>query len=284
MVEKTISDRLRRFQEKKPGMMIDSIRWWIRHFYLRSRARITFGHISWHPRGKLPIYVAYYPESLRGDPSLRELFAKWIRGNQVNNNGDAARFISLLLNVRKVMEDGIEGDIAELGVWRGNSAALLARVAEQHGRKLFLFDTFEGFDARDLKGVDSSGRKGEFKDTSIDYVKETVACHASVRYITGFFPESIPEDLLSSKYSVVHLDCDLYEPMKAALEFFYPRMSKGALLIMHDYSCGTWPGATRAINEFCTATGETLILLPDKSGSAICRKTTQVDQSAGLKR
>jgi O-methyltransferase len=61
--------------------------------------------------------------------------------------------------------------------------------------------------------------------------------------------------------------------MKAALAFFYPRMSKGALLIMHDYQSGTWPGATRAIDEFCAEAGQTLILLPDKSGTAVCRKS-----------
>ena len=265
---------LQRFLEMNRGKKLNSIKWWINYLRLSLAAKATFGIVSWHPRGKLPVYMAYYPESLREDRSLRDLFAKWIRGNRINNNGDAARFVSLLLNVRKTMEDGIAGDIAELGVWRGNSAAILALAAQQHGRTLFLFDTFEGFDGRDLKDLDSKSLKGQFGDTSIDYVKETVGCEACVRYIKGFFPDSIPDVMKDSRFSIVHVDCDLYGPMKAALEFFYPRMSKGALLIMHDYHSGTWPGATKAINEFCTETGEALILLPDKSGTAVCRKTT----------
>jgi hypothetical protein len=270
----TANNQIRRFLDKSPRQKIASLNWWIGHINRSLMAKVAFGLVSWHPRGGQPVYVGYYPESLRKDRSIRDLFAKWIRGNQVNNNGDAARFISLVLNLRKVMAEGVEGDIAELGVWRGNSAALLAQVAEQNGRTLFLFDTFEGFDVRDLKGEDSKSREGEFHDTSIDYVRETVGHDSCVRYIKGFFPESIPEDLHDSRFSVVHIDCDLYEPMKAALNFFYPRMSKGALLIMHDYSSGSWPGATRAIDEFCDSTGQTLILLPDKSGTAICRKTT----------
>jgi len=248
--------------------------WRMKYLRLSLAAKAAFGMISWHPRGRLPIYMAYYPESLRKDQSVRELFARWIRGNQVNNNGDSARFISLLLNVQRVLDEGVVGDIAELGVWRGNSAAILARAAEQHGRTLFLFDTFQGFDSRDLKDLDSKSREGQFGNTSIDYVKETVGCDASVRYIKGFFPDSIPDYMVDSKFSIVHIDCDLYGPMKAALEFFYPRMSEGALLIMHDYHSGGWPGATTAINEFCARTRETLILLPDKSGTAVCRKGT----------
>ncbi len=269
----TSSGHLQRFLEMSPRRKINSLKWWINYVNLSLKAKINFGLLSWHPRGKLPVYLAYYPESLRSDPSVRDLFAKWIRGNRMNNNGDAARFISLILNVRKVMEEGVQGDIAELGVWRGNSAALLARVAQQHGRNLFLFDTFEGFDVRDLKGIDSGSRESDFQNTSVDYVKETVGSGGNVQYVKGFFPESVPEALYASRFAVVHIDCDLYAPMKAALEFFYPRMPKGALLIMHDYHSGAWPGATQAINEFCAASGESLILLPDKSGTAMCRKT-----------
>jgi hypothetical protein len=269
----TNSDRMRRFLSMSPGRKIDSLNWWVRQYISGFRSWLAFGTISFSPRGKMPTYRAYYPESLRGDPALGGLFAKWIRGNRINNNGDATRFISLILNVRKVMQEGIDGDMAELGVWRGNSAAILAQEAEQRGRTLYLFDTFAGFDSRDIKGVDRTNRTGEFQNTSIDYVKTTVERNSCVRYIKGYFPESIPDELHSARFSVVHLDCDLYEPMKAALEFFYPRMSAGGLLIMHDYSCISWPGATRAIDQFCAATGETLVLLPDKSGTAICRKT-----------
>ena len=269
-----IQVQLQRFVKKRPVEQLASIRWWLGYFYSSLLARVLFGVFSWHPRGNQPVYMAFYPESLRRDPSIRDSFKRWIRGNKVNNNGDSARFISLLLNVRKAMEDGIEGDIAELGVWKGNSAALLAQAAKQYGRTLILFDTFEGFDRRDLRGMDSKSPEGQFRDTSIDYVKETIGSEPCVRYIKGFFPESIPNDLRDYRFSVVHIDCDLYDPMKAALEFFYPRMTKRGLLMMHDYHSGAWPGATKAINEFCAATGEALILLPDKSGTALIRKST----------
>lgn len=264
-------NRLWRFLRMSQKEKLAAIKWQLR-FSIPAKA--AFGSISWQPRGKMPLYMAYYPESLWKDPSVCSLYAKWIRGNQINNNGDGSRFISLLLNARKVIEDGIEGDFAELGVWKGNSAALLAEVGQLNKRKTFLFDTFEGFDDRDIKGLDEMRHKGQFQDTSIDYVKATVGFKTSVQYIKGFFPQSIPDELKDSRFSLVHIDCDLHDPMKAALEFFYPRMSRGALMIMHDYHSGSWPGATEAINAFCAVTGESLMIFPDKSGTAMFRKSS----------
>jgi hypothetical protein len=59
------------------------------------------------------------------------------------------------------------------------------------------------------------------------------------------------------------------------LEFFYPRMRKGALFLLHDYSAGTWSGCTRAVDEFCAASGEQVVLIPDMGGTAIIRKAKE---------
>jgi len=61
--------------------------------------------------------------------------------------------------------------------------------------------------------------------------------------------------------------------MKAGLEFFYPRMSRGGILMLHDYSSLFWDGAKKAIDESCNKNGEYVVLMPDKSGSAFIRKS-----------
>ena len=71
---------------------------------------------------------------------------------------------------------------------------------------------------------------------------------------------------------MVSLDCDLYAPTKAGLEFFYPLMEKHGIFLLHDYSSLHWEGSKRAIDEFCELNNEKLILIPDKSGSAFFRK------------
>jgi len=263
--------RLKKFLNKGPSAMLSSLRWNVLNLSREMIGRLRFGLVTWAPKGRWPAFHAYYPDGLRSFPDLTDLYRRWIRGNKTNNNGDATRFMALLLNVRQLQTEKIEGDFAELGVWKGNSAAILAYFASQSGRRLFLFDTFEGFDQRDLAGVDQGHGKA-FNDTSIETVRDTVGHPEAVTYLQGFFPDTITDEVRERRFALAHVDCDLYQPMKTALEFFYPRLSAGGMLILHDYSSGTWDGATRAIDEFCGDREEHITLWPDKSGTAVIRK------------
>jgi hypothetical protein len=252
--------------------MLTSLGWNLRNFSREAVCKLRFGLVTWGPHGSASTFHAYYPDGLGSFPDLPDLYRRWIHGNKTNNNGDATRFLALMLNVRQLQKEGIEGDFAELGVWKGNSAAILAHFASQSGRRLFLFDTFAGFDQRDLVGVDQSQHR-DFSDTSIESVRETVGHPENTTYLQGFFPDTITEEVRQRQFALAHIDCDLYEPMKAALAFFYPRMPKGGMLILHDYSSGSWAGAAEAVDEFYKATGEHITLWPDKSGTAMIRKS-----------
>jgi len=264
--------RLQKFLGKSPRAMLTSIAWNLGHLLGVWRNKLRFGIVTWRPKGSAPAYLAYYPDSLPSFPNLNSLYQRWIRGNKTNNNGDASRFMALMLNLRLLQKQGVRGDFAELGVWKGNSAALLADFAAKSGRRLFLFDTFSGFDERDLVGTDRAHKK-EFADTSIDYVRETVGHPEITTYLQGFFPDTLTDEVRQSTFALVHIDCDLYGPMKSALEFFYPRLSKGGMMLLHDYDSGTWDGATQAVDEFCASTSEFITLWPDKSGTAMLRKS-----------
>lgn len=207
-----------------------------------------------------------------GFSDYQPLLNFWLAGNRHRNCGDLARFYAFCLNVGQVLRDGVPGDLVELGVYKGNSAGILATFARRYGRHTFLFDTFEGFDQRDLHGVDSK-HPVQFRDTSVAGVQKLIGTEG-VTYVQGFFPESTQKITMPQKIAVAHVDCDLYDPMKAGLQWFYPRLSPGGLMLLHDYSSGHWPGATRAIDEFFKDLPEKPILLPDKSGTAIVRKAT----------
>lgn len=221
-----------------------------------------------------PVHVAYHPDAAyesHQHPEFALLYDAWIAGNRRGNGGDLSRLYAFILNIKQCLADGVPGDFAELGVWRGNSAAVFAHFAARTNRRVYLFDTFAGFDSRDLRDIDEH-RAAQFRETSLEAVKRTVGEDANTTYVQGFFPDSVTPDAERATYALVNLDCDLYAPTKAALDFFYPRMAAGAVLFLHDYSSGIWPGVTQAVNEFCATTGERLVLLPDKSGTAIVRK------------
>jgi hypothetical protein len=194
----------------------------------------------------------------------------WMHGNELNNSGDLARLYALYQNLKALDERGIPGALAELGVHKGNSAKILHLVSP--GRKLYLFDTFDGFDSRDVN-VESqplpvSGNLA-FKDITLQAVQAFVGMDENVVYCKGWFPDTGCMVEADEKFALVHIDCDLAQPVAAALEFFYPQMSPSGLIIVHDYSSGCWKGVKPAVDMFMADKPETPILLPDKSGSIV---------------
>lgn len=229
------------------------------------------GFSSWGP-----FFTAYQPDShtaFQAHPEFKELQKRFTAHNRRNNGGDTARLWSFIMNCKQVLDEGIQGDFAELGVWRGNTAAILAHYAHQANREVLLFDTYEGFSKDDLTGIDAQ-KEMDFNNTSIDLVKNVIGpnAHRCV-FVKGFFPDTITADHSARQYAIVSLDCDLYAPTKAGLQFFYERMPKGGLFLLHDYSSLHWNGSKQAIDEFCKESGEHIILMPDKSGSAFMRKS-----------
>lgn len=123
-----------------------------------------------------------------------------------------------------------------------------------------------------MGGVDKN-KQMAFCDTSLQMVQSVMGPLTDVCvFAKGYFLSSVKNEHKTIVYSIVSIDCDLYEPIKAALNFFYGRMSKGGLFLLHDYLNLSWDGAKKAIDEFCAVQGVYLILLPDKSGSAFLIK------------
>lgn len=136
----------------------------------------------------------------------------------------------------------IPGDMAELGVWRGASAKVIAARAPE--RVLHLFDTFDGLP--NPSGTDSSRfRKQQYRHTLEEV--EAYLRTDNVRFHKGLFPETA-KDVSNARFAFAHLDADLYESTKAGLEWFYPRLNKGGILVSHDYD--TSAGVNRAFEEF----------------------------------
>jgi len=191
---------------------------------------------------------------------------------------DGNRVLSLFLLLASV-EELPRGDYAEVGTWRGHSARIIfERKAE--GSELHCFDTFEGFDRRDVsieRPHDHAWMQvGHFADTSLDLVQRYVVGDrpdaSALRLHKGFFPNTFAglEDLW---WRFVHLDADLYAPTYAALERFYPHLVPGGIIVIHDYNNSMYyEGAVKAVNEYFRPLGIVPIALPDKAGSAVIIK------------
>lgn len=186
---------------------------------------------------------------------------------------DTVRRDMIILLLRELVARKIPGDMAELGVYRGLSARLIHHYVPE--RKLYLFDTFTGFDERDVKAeLAATGRKTDrtaFSQTEIKKALANIApLNSNVEVFPGFFPESAPAFLAQKKFAFVHLDADLHDPIFTGLGYFYGKVVPGGFILVHDYN--SWPGARKAVTEFFRDKPETPIPMPDKSGSALILK------------
>jgi O-methyltransferase len=158
---------------------------------------------------------------------------------------------SICAQVRRTAK--VPGDIAEVGVYRGGSARLICE--EKGERDLHLFDTFEGLP--ETTGSDSRFQKGGFTST-IDQAQSYLQRFPNVYFHKGLFPDTA-RGLEHLTFSFVHLDVDLYQSTVSGLEWFYPRMNRGAILILHDYA--DTEAVRKASEEFLADKPECLIEL-----------------------
>ena len=157
----------------------------------------------------------------------------------------------------------LEGEVAEVGVYKGGTAKILARAMPE--RMVHLFDTFEGMPETSEFDVPKrrEGHKiGDFSDTSLESVNEfLMGCN--VHFWPGVFPESarlIPD----TQFVLVHVDVDIYESTKAACEFFWPRLVVGGIMVFDDYNAPRCPGTNKAVDEFFDVWQEIEVSGPNK--------------------
>lgn len=148
----------------------------------------------------------------------------------------------------------VPGDLAEVGVYKGGSAKLICEV-KPAGKCLHLFDTFEGLPK---PGAHDSGyMEGEYS-CSLESVQQYLSRYKEVKFYKGYFPGTAGP-VADKTFSFVNLDVDLYESTCGALEFFYPRLAHGGILLSHDY--GTQAGVRKAFDEFFADKAEPVVRL-----------------------
>jgi O-methyltransferase len=184
---------------------------------------------------------------------------------------DYVRLGTLELVAYEIKNRELQGNVAELGVYKGK----FARYINQYfpDRLLYLFDTFEGFDNRDVVSETaknfSSGEQ-DFSNTSIETVLKLMPNPGKCKPVKGFFPESAVG--IDDRFVFVSLDADLYEPIYNGLNFFYPKLVSGGYIFIHDFNNDAYKGSRKAVEQFCSEQRINYLPIPDSGGSAIISK------------
>lgn len=185
---------------------------------------------------------------------------QWLVKNGIAEERILCQYVDLPARARKdclekiaviFKEKNILGAVAELGVYRGDFAKVINETFPD--RKLYLFDTFEGFPDSDLKYEMENGllinEIGKLANTSVDYVLGKMPHRENCMVRQGYFPDTA-EGLEDERYAFVNIDVDLYKPILAGLEYFWPRMVDGGYIFVHDYFSFSYAGTRKAIEEF----------------------------------
>lgn len=180
---------------------------------------------------------------------------------------DHNRFFNFWFQVERLKQNNIPGCFAELGVYKGDSASIIHLMDPL--RSFHLFDTFEGFQKKDLEvesGKAASYTVHNFADTSIERVRQKLKSDKFI-FHKGPFPETTNE-LDDERFALVSIDVDLYNPTKAGLEFFFPKLSPGGVIIVHDYN-PDWPGIMKAVDEFAQTISTPIVPQNDTDNSVL---------------
>ncbi len=211
--------------------------------------------------------------ALQMEAQLRELGCQGAVLRAASLKTFDARAATMRLLAEQIREEGIPGDVAELGVFRGEFAALINAAFPE--RTIRLFDTFAGFPEQDLAVEAAQGlsraKSGDFTDTEEETVRRRLPYPEKVVFYKGYFPETYPvrEEL---SFAFVSVDADLYAPTAAALPIFWERLSPGGVLLIHDVNSTQFEGAGKAVREFCHTRGLLPMPICDLHGSVVLRK------------
>jgi O-methyltransferase len=150
------------------------------------------------------------------------------------------------------------GAILEVGVWRGGTGCLIASAVPD--TRVYLCDTFAGVPKAKVSTADSMYSGGEHADTSEEVVRGLVTSLrlANLRLLKGVFPDETGR-LCSDPLRFVHVDVDVYQSGKDVLDWVWPRLLPGGVIVFDDYGFETCSGITKLVEEQRLSADSTVI-------------------------
>jgi O-methyltransferase len=181
---------------------------------------------------------------------------------------DYIRLATLELAAHEIEKRNLSGNVAEVGVYKGKFAKYINQYFPS--KKLYLFDTFQGFDEKDIqteKKLGLNDANQDFSNTSVELVLKNMPFPKQCIIKKGFFPETTTG--IEDSFVFVSLDTDLYEPIYQGLIYFYPRMVKGGYIFVHDVNNDSYRGASKAVEKFSEEKDISFLPIPDSCGSVV---------------
>jgi len=165
----------------------------------------------------------------------------------------------------------LQGAIVECGVYKGASLCRFAMYREiadgNQNRPIVGFDSFGEFPETEFEGdmelrqrfIDTAGNSSISTEQLLE-VLEKKNCNRSVSLVEGDICQTVPKfvnDNPGFRIALLNLDVDIYEPSVTVLEYLFPLIEDGGILILDDYN--SFPGETKAADDYFKSTGFNII-------------------------
>ena len=168
-----------------------------------------------------------------------------------------SRFLTIYETLKEI--SNVKGDIIELGSWKGANllgiAKILSFLTQDYPRTIYSFDSFEGLTKPSKSDDFDESLRGKYKG-DFNQLTEAIELYDLgnlIKLIPGMIEETVPNFALQNKssvYSLIYYDADFYEPAKVMFENLAPMLSVGGVILMDEYGSPSWPGETKATDEF----------------------------------
>jgi O-methyltransferase len=187
---------------------------------------------------------------------------------------------------KQVIDNKVPGVLVECGVAAGAQIAAM-EMANTENRLILAYDSFEGIPLGGVYDLEQPGIGKPKHDVtlplserlvssgitkhSIDKVKRNFdqlgIPYKNVQFIKGWFQDTLPLNNISD-IALLRLDGDLYESTMVCLEYLFPKVSKGGIVIIDDYALA---GANKAFHEYMERNDIefTLIKLPPADNKVV---------------
>lgn len=169
----------------------------------------------------------------------------------------------------------LDGDFVECGVNRGfmSSAIMTDLDWESLGKTFWLLDTFQGLDEKYVSESEKrSGlmkhNNGDFYVRGVESVERNFSEWPSTSIIVGTVPETLNQ-VTSDKIAFLHLDMNCVEPEVAALEYFWPKLVSGGIVLMDDFAYSGFAAQNKGLSALADKLGVTVFNSPTGQGVMI---------------
>jgi hypothetical protein len=166
----------------------------------------------------------------------------------------------------------LPGDFVECGVNTGVLSLAICEYVDFNSlqKSFYLFDTYAGIPESQMSGTERPGRL--LSNTKYpDCYEQTLANFGPfprAKLVRGLVPDTLATAPID-RVAYLSIDMNIAYPERKAIEYFWPKLSPGAFVVLDDYGWQDYEEQRRSMDDFARGAGVQVLALPTGQGLLI---------------